>query len=110
MYMGAGRSTIGLAGLQRLSLHLERELSGKVRLVMMKRPGGFWKIYTHTTESGRRALRKQQGHQKFFLHKELQSSFTTATASFVLLTSLAKSLDCLYDSGEERSEGARLNL
>lgn len=36
LYMGAGRSTIGLAGLQRLSLHLERELSGKVRLVIWR--------------------------------------------------------------------------
>lgn len=37
------------------------------------------------------------------------SNFTTATASFVLLTSLVKSLDSLCDSREEKSEGAILN-
>lgn len=76
---------------------------------MMEGPGGFWIIYTHSTESGRRPVRKQEGHQKVPLYKELPNSFTTATASFALVKSLAKSFCPFCDGGGERTEGATLN-
>lgn len=69
---------------------------------MMKVSAGFWIIY-------RRIIRKQESHQKFFPFKKIPDSFTTATASFALLTSLTKSLGSLRDSGKERAAGVRLD-